>query len=145
MINSEDPHILLEMQKVAKERIESTFGISHKDNPVSTTVKMLSAKPSKKTIPSTKKSTFGDSPESLNQFLIEFGVPKEQIREAVAKVKSGKIKLPSRDYSWITTEVISDPNFDIKGVLSQMSEDRKNSINFKVGLDTLQKGKKSGD
>lgn len=139
MINSEDPQILLELQKVAMERIKSSFGISSKDNAASATVKMLSHGTTSKIGSKQSKSVLGDSPESLNQFLIEFGVPKEEIKEAIAKVKSGKIKLPSRDYSWITSEVISDPNFDVKKVLSQMKEDKNNSINFRVGLDTLRK------
>lgn len=107
------------------------------------------SRPSKTYIPNTPESK-GKKKEpdevikvsnrnTLTHFLKKWGANKDQIKDAIADIDSGKIKVSKNDYSHITSETLLDPNFDFDGTLKMMSEDTKNAVKINIGWDTLNK------
>lgn len=132
MINEQDPVMLKCLFEAGIERETIKWGGKPKEK----TTKVYSK---------TVVTDTGSEQIKLAQMLIDFGTPKKQVDEALAKIKSGQIKVPTRDYSWLTSDQLVKGGFDLKAVMKQMSDDEKNSINFKVSMNTLlNKGKKNG-
>lgn len=131
MVNEEDPFIINGLLTAAEKRVAEQNGskVSRSNNHYN-----------KKSYIKKEKT---NSPDNLALFLKEMGANRQEIDETLAKAKSGKIEVPMNDYSYITPEVLNDPDFDFKGTLKQMSEDRKKSINFTVSDATLKAKEKS--
>jgi len=78
---------------------------------------------------------------AVAMFLKSWGADPEKVNEAINKLKSGQIKIPDTDVSWITRENMLKKDFDIKLALETLKEAREGSINFDVSFETLQKRK----
>ena len=77
-------------------------------------------------------------------FLKSWGADPEKVNEAINKLKSGQIRIPDIDTSWITKENMSNPKFNTKLALETLKAAREGSINFDVSIDTLRARSKNG-
>ena len=132
IINNEDPVLLNGLKKAIIKRVIIMNGGKVEDEP--TTYRVVEK--------SGKSRIVNDEKNKLVMFLTSFGADKKEIDEALIKINSGKIKIPERDYNWITDEVLCSKDFDLKGVMAQMREDENNSINIKVSAETRLKALK---
>lgn len=140
MVNEEDPVVIRHLIESANRRQEQMYG--KKGVAPRITPPDVGFKNSKDTV------KFAPEQGVLIDFLKFMGVDKKDLGEALTKIKQGKIKTSGTDYSWITSDKLSSPGFDVMAVLAQMKEDEKNSINFKVSEATrqaaLEKQKQNG-
>jgi hypothetical protein len=143
MIDDEDPVVLNGLLYAACIRIQASHGIENErtqedsddiENVVQTTQNVSTPK---------KILRVGDSKEMLLCFLRDFGATEEDIKIATEKLKT--VEVPEEDFSWITPEILARSDFDLRGVLSRMSDCYKRSVNVNVSLDKLMgKRKKNG-
>ena len=145
MVDETDPLLISCLMKAMYERYERQYGT---DDNVDKNIDKINhgpsgqhSKPSAKKINRKSLMDASSDPKAnrnrMANFLKVMGANKNEVNEAIKKIESGDIKVPSNDYSWINSKVLNDPEFDLQATLKQMAEDRKNSINFKVSLDTI--------
>jgi hypothetical protein len=125
MVNEEDPTLLLGLKMAMNKRIRMMNGETVIEEPSVYRV-----------IEDSGSTVSGNEKQKLVMFLHSFGCEKKELDEALAKIDSGKIKVPERDYNWITDDVLASSNFDLKGVLKQMREDIDNSVKINVSGET---------
>jgi len=86
----------------------------------------------------------------IGDFLANSGVPMSQIREAKAKLGTGKITKEEQEkfhkwlYSTVTPEKLRDPNFDLKKTHARITEYVNKTEKFVITQDSIFGRKKNG-
>jgi len=142
MVDETDPSLIHHLMEAIEERYENMYGTGD-DKGVERKSHGSRIKGGH-TSPSIDKSKMVDvskdaktNRNNIRGFLRNMGASKKSLDEAVSKIERGEIKISEEDFSWITPDVIKDPNFDLKGTMKKIREEKNKDINFKVSMKTL--------
>jgi hypothetical protein len=130
MVDQEDPIMVAGLISAASKRIKEMYSTDGNKTTIKSSNKCVGMK--------NGKAEVVDGFDSMLGFLSQMGATDEEVAELRKQKKEGKIKPVDTDYSWITSEEISKPDFPIKDVLRQIAKDREKCVNVDVSEDKRQ-------
>jgi len=133
MMNKEDPVIIEGLYLAAIERIKAMYGQGGKGKSSNRNVGLSGNKYKKYEYDPENRRM---SKSYLEKFLKEWGATNEELKAAEEKIKSGKVKIPTESYDWVTADKLEDMSEkEFRELLRKMGNDNNNSIKIEVSLD----------
>ena len=144
MMNETDPVLLSFLGKSMIKRHKDMWGEESEERP-----EVRQTKFGPQAVNRTRKYKPGqacdtsDDPEvnrrNLAVFLKEMGADRAKVNEAMKNIAAGKTSISSKSFTWITPEMLKDPEFNLKETLAEMREARAGAVNFNVNYETFRK------